>query len=418
MASSPQGSATLISTSSIPSTLEGQQLQYVPTEAPSLHLEVIVVGAGIAGLAAATALRRAGHRVKIFEQSHLNSEIGAAIHVGPNVSRVLHKLGYSKERLRGKAALKSWQITLYNSDAEILADMPSTATIERQGFPWFLAHRVDLHNELKHLAIDADGEGPPASLNLGAKVVSVDAENGLVALASGETWGADLVIAADGMHSAIRELLFDATKPFPTGEAAYRFIIDMDQVVNDPKCLQTSLSDGRCRIVMGLDKRVVLYPCRNYSLLNLVCIHRTEHPGEVGSGWNSASSVDNVLETYQDFSPKVTNILKKGQNVKCWPLLQRNPIESWIKGRLCIIGDAAHPMLPHQGQGGGQAIEDGAALGALFVMGSKRDNVHRLLELWQQVRKQRASTVEWLSATQAAGKATLPRKYLLQRQSQ
>jgi salicylate hydroxylase len=139
--------------------------------------------------------------------------------------------------------------------------------------------------------------------------------------------------------------VFDPTKPTPTGEAAYRFIIDMSEVANDPECLPIDAKDGKCRIAITPEKRVVMYPCRDYSLLNFVCIHKDKY-GQPTEGWDSKSSVEAVLSTYSNFSPQILNMLKKASNVKCWQLLQRDLIDSWVKGKVVLIGDAAHPMLP------------------------------------------------------------------------
>jgi salicylate hydroxylase len=90
-----------------------------------------------------------------------------------------------------------------------------------------------------------------------------------------------------------------------------------------------------------------MYPCRDYSLLNFVCIHKGEY-GQPTEGWDSKSSVEAVLSTYSNFSPQILNMLKKALNVKCWQLLQRDLIDSWVKGKVVLIGDAAHPMLPRK----------------------------------------------------------------------
>ena len=170
--------------------------------------------------------------------------------------------------------------------------------------PWYLAHRVDLHNELKRLALGPEGPGKAAEIFLDSPVRAVDENKGIVTLESGETHQADLIIAADGIHvslshpstnlygpidniipqSRIRESIFDPAKPKPTGTAAYRFVLDSSSVFGNLECLPMKAEDGRCRVIIGGSKRVVVYPCRDSTLLNFVCMHEAGHVGEMAEG--------------------------------------------------------------------------------------------------------------------------------------
>ncbi|MCJ1247160.1 hypothetical protein MMC30_004372 [Trapelia coarctata] len=319
-------------------------------------MKVIIVGAGIGGLSAGIGLRRAGHDVLILERSSLAHEIGAAIHVPPNASRVLLQWGFNPER----AMLDRTRVA-GNFDAKTLEAgsfrMEMGFVPAKYGYPWFLSHRVDLHNELKLLATSKDGLGTPVEIRTSSNVTTVDPENGIVTLQDSTTLSAHLIIAADGVHSASVAVVIGQPNPAtPTGHSAFRFLIPTDAILEDPETRDFIKEEGSMKIFIGEGKRIVWYPCR-----------------------------------------------RKAKDIKLWPLLTRNPLPTWHRSRLVLIGDAAHPMLPHQGQGGAQAIEDGAALGHIFASNSLPVNpsaatIIQRLALFETVRKDRASIMQIFSS--------------------
>ncbi|KAL0933737.1 salicylate hydroxylase [Colletotrichum truncatum] len=357
-------------------------------------LDIAIVGGGIAGLTAAISLRRAGHQVTIYEKSALNNEIGAAINVQTNASRPLIALGMDPARAKFVRARGSKRVRGDTLDLIHSLDLGSVA--DRYGSPWYFAHRVDLHQELKRMATAAEG-GPPLTVKLRSEVTSYDPENASVTLADGTIVSADLVVVADGIHSGGVEAVLGSPNPaIPAGQDnfCYRFLLPMEEVLSDPVAGQLfDDASGSVRMFLGNGKRVVTYPCRNGEVLNCIAIFHSEVGTSTKEDWHSSVDKSHLVERFSDFHPSVIAVLQKATEVKQWPLLYRAPIPTWRKGRMILIGDAAHPMLPHQGQGGAQAIEDGVALGVCFSNIASLADVPERLEVFETIRRNRASAV-------------------------
>ncbi|KAK0614474.1 hypothetical protein B0T14DRAFT_438288 [Immersiella caudata] len=370
-----------------------------------MPLNIIITGAGIAGLAAALSLRRAGHTVTIYERSRLNNEVGAAINVPPNAARALVAWGIDPVRSRWVAA-SGIDIGI-GATRQIVDSTPLQWVETVFGKGLYFAHRVDLHESLKQLVVSDEGVGKPVQVHLGRTVVGYDPETPSVTLAGGEVVTADLVVAADGVHSGAVEVVLGRQNPPQPQEVhngCYRFLIPAGELDGDEETKwwnEGGENDGRMRIFVNgkTGNRFVSYPCRSHEIWNCVgMFHDEELVAATHEDWHAPVGKSHLLNSFPDFHPDLRAVLNRANEVKRWPLLYRNPIPTWTKHKLIVIGDAAHPMLPHQGQGGAQGIEDGISLGiALAGATADIESISSRLGIFEKARRNRASAVQILS---------------------
>ncbi|RYO96261.1 hypothetical protein DL765_011642 [Monosporascus sp. GIB2] len=367
-------------------------------------LRTIVVGGGIAGLSAGIALRRAGHVVSIYEQSDMEHEVGAAINVPPNASRFLTTWGLDPKLSRFvKARALAWC-------DPFTADVKATMSYEEKaaksgGAELWLAHRVDLHGALKRIATDPAGPGIPVAVHPGSRVVGYEPRAPSVTLASGEVIEGDVVIGADGVHSLASETVL-GYKSRPVAPShynyCYRFLIPVSTLQADPETRSWNADiDGKSRIFADNEnrRRLVAYACRDNTIHNFVGLFYDETSTYSAKKEDYLASVDKaeVMERFAGYHPSILAVINKATDIMRWPLLYRPPTPVWRKDRLVLVGDAAHPMLPHQAQAGAQAMEDGVALGIVLRGVSTPEEIEERLELYQKIRRNRASAIQILS---------------------
>ncbi|GAD98442.1 salicylate hydroxylase, putative [Paecilomyces variotii No. 5] len=365
-----------------------------------MPLKVVVVGAGIGGLSAAVALREAGHSVHVLEKSRFLGEVGAALLVAPNGARVLDRLGFSFTRARGMAR-SCWEL-LDGGSLEPIETADLRDAGDRFGAPLYTMQRAHLHKELADLATRSRKQDglPDVTLSLGTRVCTADAETGVVVVEDGTQYHVDLIVAADGLHSVLRSVVLgngQAAKPEPTGLSSFRFQLSTSAVANDPKFLELlkRKSDGPSILADTTDpmtaRHMVWYDCQNGEVQNFVGVYDRQTQD------NPQDCKSEMLAEFSHFHPDLLHMVQMAPEISNWPLSVYKPLPQWTSGKIVLIGDAAHPMLPFSGQGANQAIEDAGALGYMLADVHSSEDIPTRLKLFEKARMLRVARTQTLS---------------------
>jgi salicylate hydroxylase len=325
--------------------------------------EVVIAGGGLGGLCAALSLRQRGLRVTVVEAAPQLGEIGAGIQTAPNASRILLGLGLRAELERIRSEPQD-QVRRRWADGSIIAQLPlGQRVVDEYGAPYWHYHRADLHAVLLRACVDPGGPGPVVRLATGAKVVDLDRvnpERPAVITADGRRFEGDLVVGADGIRSAVRDLAgFDDTLVF-SGEMAYRALIPGDLIAADP-ATRFLLDRYHSTIWYGPGKHLVHYVIRGGEFLNVVAI--VPCTDTIERDWSAPATAEQLAAEYTDWDDRVPAMLAKAkEDVSVFAMYHRRRDPVWIDGRVALLGDACHAMLPYQAQGASQAMEDAAVL--------------------------------------------------------
>lgn len=339
-----------------------------------------LVGAGIGGVTAAVALQQRGFNVVVYEQSSGLGEIGAGITVGPNANRVINGLGLEKEFAALASATPHVGVMDYKTGERLnYITRGHEAYMKESGAVSRLMHRADVHGALVH-AFKA-GED---SIRLNHKLSDIAQDDDGVTLQfeNGETDRCDVVIACDGLKSIIRDKLFSTEPPVFTGYIAWRGLVERSQVPN------VSL-DPHFATYPAEDKMFARYPVRHGTLINYVANGRRS--GLTSESWKNQTDIGEVLEEFDGWCEEVVSIIHATPGGLCnrWALHSRTPLDSWINGRVSLLGDAAHPMTPFHGMGAAMAIEDAAVLARCFEAAG--DDWQDALRRYERARLTRAN---------------------------
>lgn len=328
-----------------------------------MRRRAIIAGAGIGGLAAAIALSQVGFRVTIYERADALEELGAGLQLTPNATRILSRLGVLESVLR-LASRPQAVLVLRGSDNAELMRMPLDEAERRWGAAYLVIHRADLQRAL----VETIRSQWDVELTLGTTVLDFANDSGhlSVRLRSGLTQArddADLLIGADGFRSLVRDRLgFGAQDQAEfTGHVAYRAIVNADDA--DAQWTRSNII-----LRLGREAHLVQYPLRRGSIINLAAIVRSASPTRSGDHLWDDRPDRSILEcAFAGWSSETRSLTNAPIQWRAWPLYSRPPISSFSLGRVALVGDAAHPMVPFLAQGAAQAIEDAGALARILA---------------------------------------------------
>jgi len=331
---------------------------------------VAIIGAGISGLTAGCALRKYGFKVDIFERSNSETEFGAGITLSKNATSLLRQLDLYDELEKNSYTPKGSFIRHYKT-AKDLAYVDFTKD-------FVAADRRDVVRIFSERFLDMGGH-----LHLSQEIERVDSENGMFFLSGGEAHSADLVLACDGIKSSIREKGFDNTKPSFTNYIAWRGVIDKS---NFPKFS----GNDQVNIYHGPGGHVVHYPIGHEDKINFVAIETGETWEE--ESWKREGNKMDLLEAFKGWNTNIQEAFKATDKVYKWGVFDRKVPEKISQGKVILLGDAAHPMVPFLGQGGCMAIEDAFTLA--FLTDKLKDDLVRIKGSYQKLRRTRGSLIQ------------------------
>ena len=336
---------------------------------------VVIVGGGIGGLFAANALIAQGLRVAVYEQAQALGEIGAGVFLTPNAVRHLERVGLGP-------AVEKWGARVGSGSRYFRHDGIPIAPVQvTDATGWnatFGMHRADF---VAFLA----GNLPAGIVHTGHRAVGFEQDDNRarVDFANGVTVEADVVVAADGIHSALRPHVFPPSDPVFHGTIAYRGLVPRERLPNWPM--------DRWQMWAGPSRHFLVFPVRHGTMVNYVGFVPTDE--QMKESWSAPGDPELLRGAFDGWDARVGEVLKQVDKAFRWALYDRDPLPTWTKGRLTLLGDAAHPMLPHLGQGANQSIEDGMALATILDQVSTA-TVSAALLAYDRLRRERVAEVQ------------------------
>jgi len=361
---------------------------------------IVIIGGGIGGLAAAVALRQRGFEAHVYERASTIAEVGAGLQVGPNAVKVLYGLGL-KEVLHRSAFEPTNMVSIKWDDASLRHRVPLKAIATKEyGAPYMTAHRAHIQAML-HEAL------PDNVITLDASCVGAETRGNVAVarFADGREVEGDVVIGADGIRSAIRAQHFGADRPRFTEMMCWRCMVSVEHLPTKfgPNG-SVELARGEYFGWLGPNGHVICYPIGKGDMINLFCGHVTDQ--WVEESWSVPSTQGELIDAYAGWNEALLSIFRHVEHVFKWGIHDRDPVPEWTRGRVTLLGDAAHPTMPTLAQGGNMAIEDGYVLARNLARHG--DDVEAGLNAYVAERQPRTARVTLQSRQQFANNRKVP----------
>lgn len=345
----------------------------------SQNARVAIIGGGMGGLTAAIALTKiAGVQVTVFEQASQLGEVGAGVTVAPNAARVLDRLGVL-EGIRSVGAVPDGHGVYQNAMGEIVTDAAWEDTAKN--YQNIGMYRPDLINALA-------SNVPAEVVRLGHRLKSVETvDSGVrVEFENGVEDVFDAVIGADGIHSVVRQAVGQYPEPVYSGYIVYRGVVDASLLPEDWPMIS--------QVWMGNRRHFMAYPLQQRKLFNFVAGVPSDRP--LNGPWSGPAEVSELAAEFagDQWDPKLQHFIRQIDKTFWWGLFDHDPLTNWSRGAITLLGDAAHTMLPHQGQGVNQAIEDSMALATFLAAADEIADIPEAFRRYTAVRMQRTAILQ------------------------
>lgn len=350
-------------------------------------MKVIVSGAGIGGLTAALCFLHYGAEVTVLERAPALGEVGAGIQVPPNAMKVFEALGLDDALADIGFRPAAIEARMGRSGRQLFTVPLDKAALARWGSPYLHIHRADYIAVLEQALRRQNPDG----LKFDKQVVGYrqTAEQVTAILADGQELTGDLLIGGDGIHSPLQRQMLGDAKPVFTGNVAWRAVVPMDR-------LGTLAPRPTASAWMGPGKHCVTYRLRRGTLANFVGV--VERDDWTVESWTEQGTAAEALADFDGWHPTITGLLREAESLYRWALFDRPPLPKWVDGRVALLGDAAHPMLPFMAQGAAMAVEDAFVLAQQCMTGK---DAAAGLAAYQALRYRRASRVQAQSRANA-----------------
>jgi salicylate hydroxylase len=352
--------------------------------------KVLIIGAGIGGLTAALALQHFSIPVQVFEQAHELKEIGAGVRISPNGMHALNLLEVGDRLARASGEPVRYRICHFSDGHLLELGPPPESFAQTYGAGYYTMHRADLHTAL----LDAVRDRDPHAVVVDHTFARLKQDDSSVTayFANGRNYTGSCLVGCDGGLSQVRADVFGDTQANYTGNVAFRALVPMEQV-------PAAVRANPYRLFVGPGRSFVHYPLRRNTVMNV--LGNAQETRWQAEGWAIPATVEEFRQLFEGFLAEVLDLIASipPQNLFKWGLRDREPLADWTRGRVTMLGDAAHPTTPYLGQGACIAIEDAMVLGrAMDASGDPREAFAR----YEAARKLRANGAQLAAREQGA----------------